>query len=252
MPTADEIGAACAALADELGLQESWVSYHVRRMAGAPCRRCGGTGYFGGGVCFRCWGYGGKSTPSAVAAALTWVRENRVRVAALGAERDEGAASRLLAASAASARWKADHEREWTFLQGMPDSPFKESLVRAVEAATVTEAQEAALRAEVARAELDSALAPLQGSAVCERFTVTRCSERRDDRGVTVVRVELRSEEGWRARYEARPQDSAWRLSPGERVEVRGRVAWSSGGYAVLEGATVNPGSPVPEPSWAW
>lgn len=252
MPTADEIDAACAALADELGLQESWVSYHVRRMAGAPCRRCGGTGYFRGGVCFRCLGYGGRSTPSAVSAALTWVRENRVKVAALGEERDVRHEARLLAAAAASSRWKVNNDREWAHLQKMPDSPFKESLSRAIESASVTEAQEAALRAEVARAALDDARAPVAGSAVSGVFTVTRCSERLDARETAVSRVELRSEEGWRARFEARPEDGSWRVSPGERVEVVGTVAWSSGGYAILEKATMTRSSPAPEPNWSW
>ncbi len=236
--TIHEIDAACGELAKKTGIHVEWVKYHVKRMAGGPCHRCGGTGYRSGGVCFRCRGYGGKSTPQAVSAALLWVSENAVRVKKMGEERDLAAQARLMDKEVRVAEWKRTHEDLWDMVGRMPVSPFKDSVVKSIEDGTITIGQVQAL-SEIAQREVrQGAIAPPDGNYVTTRAKVHRADQYVQVGGSRVLRVMMVTEDGWRARYDA-PVSESW--GQGDVVEVSGKVVWSRGGFAVLDDVRRSP-----------
>lgn len=239
-----EIESLCKETAHSTGLPVEWVRHHVNHRAGRPCARCGGSGIVGPGACFRCQGTGGKASHVGVADALEWVRSNVEHVRALGAKRAAKApsveAAKRHALVVAAETWKRDHADLWELLEGMLESDFRQSLIRAVEEGRVTQAQEDALRRMLVTKRKRDAVAPAVGSRVSVMAEVTSARHWIDFRGNRVFRVEFDTHEGWRARADVTSPRTVDQVQSrrSDTVKVRGVVVWKKDGFAILSEGT--------------
>lgn len=236
-----EIQALCHTTAEETGLPLAWVEHHVQAKAGSICRRCGGSGVYAKGICFKCQGTGGSATPSKVRAALDWVRDNVDHVRDLGEAREKNAPEiereRQRRHILAVAAWKQEHYDEWCLVESMMPCDFKDSMIKAVESLSVTERQLTALQQMVASKKI-SKEAPSVGALVHERVFVTRYGMGFNYKGERVLQIEFKAE-NWSGRAEIESDQGAtwmWWLRGQEsaHVLVQGIVTWRKDGFAIL------------------
>jgi len=231
-----EIDNLCAETAHSTGLPVEWVRHHVDSIAGRPCARCGGSGIVLPGACFRCKGTGGKASHVRVALALEWVRDNIVKVRTLGEKRKKQAPKQESERRLAAETWKKDHAELWDFVDDMLDNEFKRSIVAAIEEARVTENQVTALTRLVEQKKRREAVAPLVGTRVDVRGTVTFARHCADLRGVKVFRVEFDTDEGWRGRVDTANTVIVDQIQARQHdvIIARGTVVWRKDGFAIL------------------
>lgn len=203
-----DIDALCQEVAVETSLPVAWVRYHVDRQVG------------------------GVRDLERVSIALAWVRKNTQRIRVLGEKREADAPYRASRAAGQqflrAQRWKLEHPDLWKVAQELGPGDFREAILRAIEGATLTTAQENALR------NMSSRAAPARGATV-DTSIVVRSARRHTDRR---FRVEFEANAGWVGKIEVKDENLATQIQTGSvsGLKVKGTVTWSQGSRATITG----------------
>lgn len=171
-------------------------------------------------------------------AALLWVSQHveQVRVEAIECDRKEHL-TREYRRTVASEDWKREHAEDWDFLVGMLPGPFKDSVVKAVDLGYVPDKMVKALAEARDRRPVPP---PDVGSSTDVVATVDKVVELNDRKGTPILRVSLTAEDGWKCRMDLSESTdiATWRqTSKGTHVLLKGRVAWCTATFAIVEGS---------------
>lgn len=138
----------------------------------------------------------------------------------------------------AAEAWKKDNYRLWRVVEDMLPCAFRDSIMDAVEAGTLTEAQRETLENMAAQMERRKMVAPSRGKVVTVRVQVQSARNWMDFQNQPVFRVEFTTAEGWAGRFETVDTAIIAKVQGrnSDTMQVRGVVVWNREGYAILGG----------------